>query len=513
MWTLSTGMCELLNSFREVDEEIIPILQVVEIVLQRDSQTGVKRFRLKLSDGVSTTMALCNDHVGDDVFNNIIESGCIIQIDEFIATEARNGQAIMVLTSTSLVSPPISRIDSTMQVGSAVRTKHNSNSRRQQQQQQEVTLLSEILQNIDETAGNKYTIKGTITNRSDLKYWASSDTGCYFWFDIIDSSLATIRGVLFRDAAQTWTELLTRNETYLMTNCFVKNDNAHGPGLHFSRNSQFTKVSERVDIPVQISTIGEIESRQEGTYVNMVGVVQKVLHVDMVRTRATGEEIAKRVIVLSDQTGIVEVTLWGQIATSCELQTKQVLLGKQLKVHRFSGRTSLSYVRNSCMTILPETDPVAKNLINWSNNGGTDMPDPPLEPQISFTGLKELGTGFEGRLFGTITDIKSNSIIYKGCSRCRKKMNSPQCEKCGDTAPRWYFIADVIVVDNSSVKESLVLYDQAICQITGLTADQVSTAPSPLQELKHSILNKQIDFNARRTVEGLQCTRINEVMK
>ena len=510
MWTLSTGMCALLNNFQEVDEETVPVFQVVDIVCQRDSQTRVKRFRLQLSDGIDTTMALCNDHVGDDVYNNIIECGCVIQIDEFIATEAVNGKAIMVMTSTSLVSPPISRINSAMQVGSAVRMNNNT----RQQQNQEINLLSDILQDVDNTTGNKYTIKATITNRSDLRHWGSSaDTGCYFWIDLIDSSLATIRGVLFRESAQKWTDFLTRNDTYLMTNCVVKNDSTHGPGLHFSRTTQFTKLNENIDIPVQVSTIGEVESRQEGTYVNVIGFVLKILHVDMVRTRATGEEIAKRVVIISDETGIIEVTLWGQIATSCELHSKQVLLGKQLKVHKFSGKTSLSYIRNSCIKVLPETDPAAMELIKWNSGNQTGDCNPPIEPEISFIGIREFGNGFEGRVIVTITDIQSNNVTYKGCSRCRKKMNSPQCGHCNESSSRLYFIANVTATDSESSTETVTFYDQSICQISGLTAEGVSDQQNPLQVFKLSLIGKQIDINAKLTNDGFQCTRVNLIIK
>lgn len=65
---------------------------------------------------------------------------------------------------------------------------------------------------------NRWTIKGRITNKGDIRKWSNAKgEGCLFSIDILDASGMDIRGTFFKEDAEKWFNILEPEKVYTFT--------------------------------------------------------------------------------------------------------------------------------------------------------------------------------------------------------------------------------------------------------------------------------------------------------
>lgn len=438
------------------DLNLKPLLQVLDI---NHISTAQERYRLLLSDSVSSQYAMIAIQLNDRVKNNIVRKGSVVQLTEYVCTTIQIRKIVVVLNMETIIpecdiigNPKIYAESETVAHNpvsngisqrttvhsanhlSAAKVSNNTQTFRptvQHAYQPPPVYKSHgaILKNeapaciIPIAALNPYqgrwAVKARVTAKGDLRrYNNAKGDGKVFSFDLLDSDGGEIRVTCFNAVVDRFYDIIEVGKVYMISKGSLKPAKKNFNHLNneweiFLESSSTIDLcpDEDVSIPQQqfsFRPINEIETLENNSIIDIIGVVMSVDPSKPV-LRKNGMETQKRTVYLKDQSGrSVELTLWGEFCNREGHKLQEMVISgffpvlavKAGKVNDFSGR-SVGTVPSTQLFIDPDS-PEANNLRAWFDRGGRNIDSQSIS--------RDLPGGLKNDIRKTISQIKDEGL-------------------------------------------------------------------------------------------------------
>ncbi|PIA43154.1 hypothetical protein AQUCO_02000529v1 [Aquilegia coerulea] len=354
------------------DLNLKPLVQVIDIKLIGSSQD---RYRLLISDSISTQQAMLATQLNDRVKSGSVNKGSVIQLIDYICSTVQNRKIIVVLNLETIIpdceiignprplmefdsapkpllngdsmGPPRTVIGSSVPMNAGSRVQNVRSNVVQQSYQPRPTVQppyqppapnyknhGAIVKNeapariIPIAALNPYqgrwAIKARVTAKGDLRrYNNARGDGKVFSFDLLDSDGGEIRVTCFNAVVDRFYDSIEVGKVYLISKGSLKPAQKNFNHLKneweiFLETTSTVEIcpDEDSSIPKQqfsFSRIIEIENTENNSVLDIIGVVTSV-NPSVPILRKNGMETQRRVLNLKDQSGrSVELTLWGEL--------------------------------------------------------------------------------------------------------------------------------------------------------------------------------------------------------
>lgn len=403
-----------------------PLVQVLDI---KPIGSNQERYRLFLSDSVSTQQAMIATQLNDRVKSGDVRKGSVIQLIEYICSAVQNRKIIVILNletiipDCEIIGNPLMPAGADSSTGNALPNNNAANTVRGSNTKVTAPINSNNANNFRPTiqpayqppptyknhgpvvkneaparilpiaALNPYqgrwAIKARVTAKSDLRrYNNARGDGKVFSFDLLDSDGEEIRVTCFNAVVDRFYDVIEVGKVYMISKGSLKpaqknfNHLKNEWEIFLDSNSSVDLCpDEDVSIPRQqfsFRPISEIESAENNLILDIIGVVISV-NPSVPIMRKNGMETQRRNINLKDMSGrSIELTLWGEFCNreGQELQELfdsghfPVLAVKVAKVNDFSGK-SVGTISSTQLFINPDI-PEAHSLNEWFHRGGKD---------------------------------------------------------------------------------------------------------------------------------------------
>jgi replication factor A1 len=391
---------------------------------------------------------------------------------------------------------------------------------------------------------HKWTIKARVSHKSAIKTWHNKNgEGKLFSVNLLDES-GEIKATAFNDQCDQLFEVLEEGNVYYISSpCRVqmaKKQFTNLPNdyeLTFEKDTIVEKAEEQDGVPqirFNFTSIGDLQSVEKDTTIDVIGVLQEVGETSQITSKTTSKPYDKRELTLVDNTNYsVRLTIWGNSATSFDVQPESVLAFKGVKVSDFGGR-SLSLLSSGSMTMNPDIDEAHK-LKGWydaqgrqdtfqthANAAGTVGAAAGRNDQFkTITQIRDENLGMSDKtewfsLKATILYIKQENIAYAAClsEGCNKKVveietGQWRCEKCDRTHPKpeYRYIMSTNVSDHTG-QLWLSCFDQSGRTLMGMSADQLmelkDNDEKAAQEVFQEANCKQWNFKCMAKMDSYQ---------
>jgi len=216
----------------------------------------------------------------------------------------------------------------------------------------------------------EFTIKARVSAKSAVRHWRNArGEGKLFNVDLIDAEGTEIQGTAFNDAVDTLYPILEKGKVYIIKKArarMSKRQYTHIPHQYCLElaDAEVTLCEDDGGIEkfkFDFKPIGDVASIENGSYVDVMGICQKVSEIAEFTSRK-GNELKKREFFLVDKSSAnISCVLWGDAADNFQPDNEEkVICLKAAKVSDFSGR---SLTVNS-YSIEPEI-PNVKEMKNW----------------------------------------------------------------------------------------------------------------------------------------------------
>ncbi|KAF8393555.1 hypothetical protein HHK36_021799 [Tetracentron sinense] len=406
------------------DVNLKPLVQVLDIKLIGNTQ---ERYRLLLSDSVSTQHAMLATQLNDRVKSGRVRKGSVVQLIDYICSTVQNRKIIVVLNMETIIpdyeiigNPKLlMESDSTSQKALAGSNSKNparipynnmpapNSGNKMQSFRPTVQPLYQpppnyrnhgpIVKNeaparvIPIASLNPYqgrwAIKARVTAKGDLRrYNNARGDGKVFSFDLLDSEGGEIRVTCFNAVVDRFYDTVEVGKVYLISKGSLKPAQKNFNHLKNeweifleATSTMELCVDEDSSIPKQqfsFRPINEIENAENNSILDIIGVVIFV-NPSVPILRKNGMETQRRILNLKDGSGrSIELTLWGEFCNKegQELQEmlnsgfSPILAVKAGKVNDFSGK-SIGTISSTQLFINPDF-PEACSLRDWFDKGG-----------------------------------------------------------------------------------------------------------------------------------------------
>ncbi|XP_065830843.1 replication protein A 70 kDa DNA-binding subunit-like [Oscarella lobularis] len=529
--SLSRGAIQAVVQGRTPQNPILQILNMKKIQSPQGSAAPADRYRLIVSDGESTLNAMMATQLNPLIMNNEIERYAILCLTKYVSNEVNGRKIIIILgvdvirkgsdvnralgspvisgapapaaapvepqSSRSVETPPkkpatSSFTGSTTSVFSEKKTSgmgkgfHNkptmmtsaaASSRSPKSDQPPRIFPIKSLNPYQ----SRWTIRARVANKTPMKTWSNSrGDGQLFSIDLVDES-DEIRGTAFNDQARKFFDVIEKGKMYYISRCqlrpankkytSIKNDYE----LYFSQDTTVELCSDFVgnvpEILYDFVAIKKIEDVPKDSMIDVLGILTSVGESVQITARSSGRQVTKRDLVLTDKTGAVTTTLWGEDAVSFDGESGSAVAIKGARVSDFGGRC-LSVNSAGSMNLNSDV-PDATSLKEWYKLEGHAA----LAKSIS-GGLQELRPAefkllsqIKGDGLGHMTDkpdyfsaramvvfFKKDNCLYKACPLPDQNFKVVEagegvyrCEKLDKTFDsfKWRFILQLHIADFS----------------------------------------------------------------
>lgn len=437
------------------DLNLKPFVQVVDIKLIGTSQ---ERYRLLISDAVSTQQAMIATQLNERVKSGLVRKGSIIQLIEYICSDVQSRKIIVVLNMETIVSECeiIGNLpgggDSIS--GNALPNNNAFNPVRLQTSKVSASRMSANTQSFNPTVEPAYqpppnyknhgpivkneapariipiaalnpyqgrwAIKARVTAKGDLRrYNNAKGDGKVFSFDLLDSDGGEIRATCFNAVVDRFYDVIQVGKVYMISKGSLKPSRKDFNHLNNEWEIFLETTStihlcpdEDAAIPRQqfsFRPISEIEKAENNSILDIIGVVITV-NPSVPILRKNGMETQRRIINLKDMSGrSIELTLWGDFCNR-EGQALQELFDygdfpvvavKAAKVNDFSGK-SVGTISATQLFINPDI-PEANTLTEWFSHVGKDTAAQSISRDI-------MPVGGKNEIRKTISQIKDEGL-------------------------------------------------------------------------------------------------------
>ena len=357
--------------------------------------------------------------------------------------------------------------------------------------------------------GNRWVIKARVLDKSQVRTWSNARSqGKLCSMTLIDES-GPIRCTIFQEGVDKFYDLLEDGKVFFFSKGQVKNANKKYSSVNCEYELSMDKDAEiwplhgndpaAQTLPQQSFNFVPVEAlkvKEKGSMVDVLGVLAHAGQPQAITTKA-GNSLTKRSIMIADQTAQVEITIWDALAENWDTPEGTVLGVKAARVTEFNGEIGLSLSASSSID-REITGTQAQSISSWYQGveGKINVPNisrgnagSSKGPVLYRNTLEEvqrlsLGKGEKPDYIsvrGTITHIKSDSMMYDACQTCNKKLiplnfnSGPyRCEKCDqqfETASARFLLSMMISDGTSQVW--VTAFDDVAAQIFSMTASEI----------------------------------------
>lgn len=358
----------------------------------------------------------------------------------------------------------------------------------------------------------KWYIKGTVQKKTELKEMKKKD-GKYFTLELVDKS-GSIKIVAFSDAAQLFHNILSDGSVIEISKATVKmtnkkfNNCTSDYEIHLEKNSLVQLVDEKgIEISYKFIQISEMSQMLEKGKCDVIGVVHEVFPPVTVLSKQTQKELKKRDIFLTDTTGNIRLTLWGD-NIDLELDDHPVMLISDVRVGEFNNTCTLNTTFGSSIKLDPEIEE-AFTLRGWYDENKDNIKVEKIKKQ-DYQFLEEISS--YGTVLVTLLHLREDNLFYNSCIEvnCSKKVNLTDegyhCEKCNQTREdcNIRFLTTFHISDFTQ-QAWLQVFDDFCCNFFGMTAKELKKMgeenPTQLQTFLKSLLYKDYVIKVKRSEE------------
>ncbi|KAB8214769.1 hypothetical protein BDV33DRAFT_182190 [Aspergillus novoparasiticus] len=519
--------------FDETKPQILePVVQCVQIKPLPPQQNNQERYRAVFSDISNYVQTMLATQANRFVTSGQLRKGCFVRLKSFQANSVKGKKILIILdlevlqdlgeaekigepkpleskTEEEEKSQPTT-ISSNGFYGSKIQGGQLQAPNKLAQPQPAAASAHATIYPIEAISpySHKWTIKARCTSKSNIRTWHNRNgDGKLFSVNLLDDS-GEIRATGFNDQCDMLYDVFQEGSVYYISSpCGVKIAKKQFTNLNndyeltFERDTVVEKAEDQTDVPqirFSFTTIGDLESVEKDTTIDVIGVLKEVAEVSQIMSKTTNKPYNKRELTLVDSTGFsVRLTVWGSTALNFNVTPESVIAFKGVKVSDFGGR-SLSLLSSGSMTVDPDMEEAHK-LKGWYDAQGRDevfashasMPGvatstTKLEQFKTVAQVKEeqLGMSDEVAYFSlkaTVIYIKQDTMCYPAClsEGCNKKVTELdpgqwRCERCDKTHPRpEYRYIMLISVSDHTGQLYLSCFDEVGRYMMGTSADQL----------------------------------------
>ncbi|MED6182107.1 Replication protein A 70 kDa DNA-binding subunit A [Stylosanthes scabra] len=438
-----------------------PLVQVIDLsLISSSSNSQQQRYRMVLSDAVSSHQAMLATQLNDRVRANRVKKGSVVQLLEYICSPVQNRMIIVVLNMETIIldceiignpkpfgesNLPTQRTTPDKVVQTLSRC-HNNN---QQTSQTDHTAESfrpvvqpayqpppvyknrgAILKNeapariIPIAALNPYqgrwAIKARVTAKGDMRrYNNARGDGKVFSFDLLDSDGGEIRVTCFNAVVDRFYNVIQVGKVYTISKGSLKpakkdyNHLKNDWEIVLDSNSIVELCQDEDDsIPEQkfsFRPIIDLENVDNNAILDVIGVVISV-NPSVPIMRKNGMETQRRILNIKDSSGRnVELTLWGEFCNreGQKLQEMSdagsfpIVAVKAGKVNDYSGK-SIGTISTTQLFINPDL-PEAHTLREWFDRVGKDSISQSISKDV-------LPGGPKNEIRKTVSQVKDEGL-------------------------------------------------------------------------------------------------------
>ncbi|ELU09821.1 hypothetical protein CAPTEDRAFT_172916 [Capitella teleta] len=537
-YNLTAGAIEDIMGGSKVESPILQCLDWKKI----SSQQGADRFRLLLSDGVcSHSSAMLATQLNDKVTNGELEPNSVIKLDKYLCNTINGNRRVMILLEITVIAKGAqvgSRLGNPTpyKLGESKEAKveqpvakpvQNSISNNQQNKPQNsfynnssskpfVAAQPSINGPGDSPVRvhpisslnpyqNRWTIKVRVTSKSQIRTWSNSrGEGKLFSMTFMDDS-GEIKATAFKDQVDKFYDMIEMNKVFFVKKGTLKtadkryNTTDNDYEMTFNNDTEIIPCDDDTSLPTinfNFVEIGNLQSVEPNSNVDVLGVVKSVAEVSTITTKQTNKELKKRELELVDRGQVlVRLTLWGLEAENFNSMNNPVVAAKNVRVSDFGGR-SLSCGSSSQLVLNPDI-PQAHQLRGWYDSEGRNADFNAYSSEAAGSGShstnwksfgdvksQNLGTGEKGDYFtakGTIVYLRKENCMYMACPQadCNKKVVDQangyyRCEKCQKEFPnfKWRMILSANVADFSD-NQWVTCFQESAENVLGISADEL----------------------------------------
>ncbi|KAL9314632.1 hypothetical protein ACSQ67_020084 [Phaseolus vulgaris] len=441
-----------------------PLVQVLDVELVANTNYSQKqRYRLLLSDAVSSHHAMLAIQLNDRVRTGQVRKGSVVQLLDYICSPSKNRKIIVVLNMETIIADfeiignPKLCVDSDLPSVRAVadNTVARSNSSSDNISNSAARNASHdnaqnfrptiqppyqpppvykgrgaVMKNeapariIPIAALNPYqgrwAIRARVTAKGDLRrYNNARGDGKVFSFDLLDSDGGEIRVTCFNAVVDRFYSVIEVGKVYMISKGSLKPAQKNFNHLKnewevFLESTSTVELCPDEDdsIPRQqfsFRPISDIENVDNNAILDVIGVVTSV-NPSVPILRKNGMETQRRILSLKDSSGrSVELTLWGEFCNREGQQLQEmvdagispILAVKAGKVNDFSGK-SIGSISTTQLFINPEF-PEANSLREWFDLVGKDSASLSISKDV-------IPGGTKNEVRKTISQIKDEGL-------------------------------------------------------------------------------------------------------
>ncbi|RHN66863.1 putative replication factor A protein [Medicago truncatula] len=439
------------------DVDAKPLVQVISITLLVDSDDSLlRKYYLKLSDGVYSHSATIAAQLNDGVGTGRVKEGSIVKLLDYVCPTIVIRKIIIVhkmetiVLDSQIIGNPKSFVDPELPMV----------------ENEEPIPIAAL-----HPYKGKWAIKARVTSKGHLRHYNSPEGYLKaFSFDVLDSDGGEVQVTCLNDVIDSFYEVIEVGKVYLISKAGLipvgSKDLKHLKiDWEIMLNSNSTVElcpDEDGSIPMHkfsFRSISDIENIESNTILDVIGVVTSV-NSSVLMSRENALEMRKRILNLKDNSGrSVELTLWGELCNREGQELKDivdaggfpVLAVKAGKVIEFRGK-SINAIPISRLFVNPDF-PEAQSLRLWFDQDGKDSASSSISKDISYGGpknelrktvsqIKDEGLGCTDKpdwitTRATISFMKTDVFCYTACPvmigdrRCNKKVtrSGERCSK------------------------------------------------------------------------------------
>lgn len=487
---VTKGAILKIHSAAKLEKDEQPVVQLQEKI-RRPQEDGSVRFELILTDGDYFTSFMLKNDI-DDTIKSQLQEQCLIKIKKVQTiphmVEANKNVHVLFdmevigkgpghflggadVSTADVAKEPLSESSAAASSSSSSSSDNQANidaapaQKKNKQQYHPIASLNPYNDN--------WTIKARVTGKGDMREWNNErGGGKLFNIELLDASGGEIRCTFFNDEADMYFPKIEMGKVYIIGKGRLKMANKKFSSLNndyeisLSKDSTVEPAEDDDEIEHQSFNfvgIDRLETVVPGNNCDVIGVVVSVSPLVRLTSKKTGNEIVKRTVVLTDQSGKgVDLTIWAAQAEKYDenmLADHPVLALKNTRVSDYNGR-SITASSNVPLFLNPQ-DQVANALREWYETTGhalsVDTISIAKEGQGLGTERKNIAAiegeqlGADGKpayfnLYGTMMRVRADAQgdknpWYIACPapQCNKKVTGEPgswfCEKCNKSFP------------------------------------------------------------------------------
>ncbi|XP_027329707.1 replication protein A 70 kDa DNA-binding subunit A-like [Abrus precatorius] len=400
-----------------------PLLQVLDIKLIRNSMQQ-ERYRILLSDAVSSQQAMLATQLNDRVRTGQVKKGSVVQLIDYICSPIQNRKIVVVLNletiipDCEIIGNPKSFVESDLATQGALPNNNKQDSSGSNNYHQAAQSGSCNVQNFRPTVQppvyrshgaivkneappciipiaalnpyqGRWAIKARVTAKGDLRrYNNARGDGKVFSFDLLDSDGGEIRVTSFNAVVDRFYDAIEVGRVYLISKGSLKPAQKNFNHLKNEWEILLDLTSavelcpdEDGSIPKQqfsFRPISDVEKVDNNSILDVIAVVTSV-YPSVPILRKNGMETQRRILNLKDNSGRnVELILWGEFCNREGQKLHEmvdagffpILAVKAGKVNDFTGK-SIGTISATQLFINPDFSE-ARSLRDWFDQVGKD---------------------------------------------------------------------------------------------------------------------------------------------